>query len=126
MIRQVDFRQFVQPGILHDRATSAASPGASAARHLVRRSRELSISRGCDFSTVPGLTRWYYRMNPCKGNSPTCGSVLDAVENIEEMNQPTFHRRVLKGDLFNERKPAMRMKWGNGRGEYLGAWVERR
>ena len=43
MIRQVDFRQFVQPGILHDRATSAASPGASAARHLVRRSRKFIV-----------------------------------------------------------------------------------
>jgi addiction module HigA family antidote len=31
----------------------------------------LAIFRGCDFSTVPGLMRCYYRMNPCEGNSAT-------------------------------------------------------
>ena len=117
MIRQIDFRPPVYPpAFVHDQVAASLAHRRRAIWFAVP-GNSLSISRGCDFSTVPGLTRWYYRMNPCKGNSPTCGSVLDAVENIEEMNQPTFHRRVLKGDLFNERKPAMRMKWGNGRGE---------
>jgi hypothetical protein len=48
------------PAFIHDRV---ASPDASA-RDFVRRSRNLlSTSGRCDFSTVPGLTRWYYRKN---------------------------------------------------------------
>jgi len=87
----------------------------------------LAISRGYDFSMVPGLTQRYYRINPCEGNSatlrlnlvnlyggvgfaarvgPTAArlrlvlSVLDAVENIEEMDQPMGHLDALKDDLF--------------------------
>jgi hypothetical protein len=62
VIRQIDVvPPAYTPAFVHDRV---ASPGASAARDLVRRpGNSLAIFRGCDFSTVPGLTRWYYRKN---------------------------------------------------------------
>jgi hypothetical protein len=51
-----------EPAFGDDRVASAASHRRRAT--WFAGSRKLAASRGCDFSTVPGLTRWYYRMNP--------------------------------------------------------------
>ena len=109
MIRQIDFRPPVYPrAFVHDQVAASLAHRRRAIWFAVP-GNSLSISRGCDFSTVPGLTRWYYRMNPCKGNLAACLAIslicsvafaaLDEVEHIEEMDQPTFHLRAPKGDL---------------------------
>ena len=96
---------------------------------------------------VPGLTQRYYRINPCEGNSATLRlnlvnlyggvgfaarvgttaarlrlvlSVLDAVENFEEMDQPTFRRHALKGER-SLKEAAMRMKNPAHPGELVAA-----